>query len=473
MTVTRTESLTETWAKEVCDHKGYTYQKPLGGGGMGDVFLVTGSDGHSYALKILKDSSDLAKQLFSYEIEALQNGNACTVRLYDSGQGRCYWYLMDYFPENLQVWIEKHRDTQEYVDQGLKFFRQALQGLAGWHSGKTKVICHGDINPTNILLNVAAKGAVLSDPSLASIRGPHGTNYTNQRPEGGTPGFVDPNPTTSGTPQGDIYQAGATLYALLTRNCKLPTSGLFDLVQRDTSLPEEFKNVILRCLDPNLERRYQNASQLLEDFERTWRPPDPAPSDTSQTEQRHWLAAHRRTVVRTLEVAALVLTFCSSLAYLTQVVRWNVHGRTNPATRTQTPPSTVAQPPILTSPAAAASPVSAGPRAAGAAFRDLQKQGASPSSLAPPKTLQPRAADYLALGDAAQARGDLQEAQRLYHLAIDARPQDPAPHRALGLLYRHVHDDAGARDQLGQYLRLAPAAPDRQEIERIIRMLEP
>jgi serine/threonine protein kinase len=537
MSVTNTNSLAESLAKEVCQTKGYRYEKFLGRGGMGDVFQIADAAGTPRALKILRDADPLAQVLFSSEIEALKkHGNPFTVALHDWGEGRCFWYVMDFFPENLQGWIQTHPDPLMGKDQGLGFFGQALRGLAAWHTGPMR-ICHGDFNPTNILLDVAANRAVLSDPSLASIRGPRGTNYTSQRPrEGGTPGFMDPQPDTSGTPQGDVYQAGATLYALLVRQPELPASGLLDAARSNTALPEALKLVILRCLDPDLSRRYRDASELARDFESALRPITPAQPKPNGGPLRRWIAAHRRAVVRAAHFASLVLTVISSLYSLREAVHWYLRTQRNNAVETRrpepiaihplivTPSSTPSMPPSKASDPSPAKEVvakgsrqggqlrvasrqqeavlsatklegRAGPKDDGAFHRRSSSATALPSTKSIPvervafnnsrkpetaihpssaaKTIQVRSPDGLALGDAAQTRGDLQEAQRLYLLAAAARPRDPAPRRALGLLYRHVHDDAGARDQLGQYLRWAPNAPDREEIERIIRMLEP
>lgn len=530
MNVTNVNSLAESLAKEVCQARGYRFDTFLGRGGMGDVFKITDAAGRPFALKILRDADPLAPVLFSSEIEALKkHGNAFTVALHDYGEGRCCWYVMDYFPENLRGWIHSHPDPQKDQDQGIGFFGQALRGLAAWHTG-TLTICHGDLNPANILLDGAANRAVLSDPSLASIRGPHGTNYTNQRPrQGGTPGFVDPNPLTSGSPQGDVYQAGATLYALLVRQAEPPVSGLIESVRADETLPEAFKAVILRCIDPDLSRRYKDAGELSRGFDSARNPLPANPPRAAKAPRLKWMAPHRRTVIRTAEAAALVLTILSSLYTLRQVFHWHLLVHESRAARArETAPSAKVHPGVTAKPGAApvvpdeaAAPVPAksaattktgrrvpspvlphpdmrpGSPAANAGPTPQDERVETPSSTAkrvpvhsvastpgrptmaashPPgtgKTLQTHTADYVGLGDKAQNRGDLQEAQRLYRLAVTSKPQDPAPHRALGLLYRHVHDDAGARDHLVQYLRLAPTASDRQEIEQIIHMLEP
>jgi len=78
------------------------------------------------------------------------------------------------------------------------------------------------------------------------------------------------------------------------------------------------------------------------------------------------------------------------------------------------------------------------------------------------------------LGEVARQRngeGDLQRSEQRYRQAIVADAHYPEPHKALGMLFLRRGDKQEARNELQQYLHLAPQASDRGYVEQELRNL--
>jgi len=78
------------------------------------------------------------------------------------------------------------------------------------------------------------------------------------------------------------------------------------------------------------------------------------------------------------------------------------------------------------------------------------------------------------LGEVARQRngeGDLERSEDRFRQAVAADAQYPDPHKAIGMLFLKRGDKQGARNELQQYLQLAPQAPDRAYVEQELRNL--
>ncbi len=234
-----------------------------------------------------------------------------------------------------------------YVDALLELVCGAVEGLAHAHR---RGIVHRDLKPANIL--VADDGTpILLDFNLA---------VSNQEPEtrvvGGTLPYMSPQQLealqsgTSADTRDDVFSIGVILYELLSGRLpfECPKSGdPFDLESvialrirkpnpiRDlnSGVTPGLESIIDRCLAPDRDQRYVDATQLLEDLKR-FRDHQPlryAPERSIVERAGKWSARHPRwssaTTVATF--AAVVLAFCSLLIWQRgeRIARLNVESR--------------------------------------------------------------------------------------------------------------------------------------------------
>ena len=192
----------------------YRLLKPLGRGGMGEVFLALDvTTGAECALKRLAPRSPLAASDLRREFEALTRvRHPAVVAVYELGFGPdgTPYYTMEYVPG---------RPADLGLPRGdwaaLCFVAaEVAHGLEGLHAAG---VTHGDLKPSNLLVipATAPRGlptAVrLLDFGLAALLGADNQGHR------GTVGFAAPE-VVRGEPAGpasDLYGLGCTLYALI------------------------------------------------------------------------------------------------------------------------------------------------------------------------------------------------------------------------------------------------------------------
>ena len=132
-----------------------TIVRPLGTGGMGQVYLAKSADGINYALKVLHPdlehrSTDM-KRRFLHEAEFLMTiRHRNLVEVFDAGEdpemGLCY-ILMEYMPGgSLGDLIA--REGRLPVDKAISYVSQTADALSVAHK---QGVIHRDIKPDNIL----------------------------------------------------------------------------------------------------------------------------------------------------------------------------------------------------------------------------------------------------------------------------------------------------------------------------------
>lgn len=137
-----------TWSPpDVVDHRFYGL-RPLGWGGMGDVYHALDEElGRNVALKFIREPDALARERFLREAEAtakLQHPNVVTV--YDRGEVEGHLYIvMELVPGKSLCDVAKPMTWQEVVRIGVAL----SSGLAAAHA---EHILHRDIKPGNVML---------------------------------------------------------------------------------------------------------------------------------------------------------------------------------------------------------------------------------------------------------------------------------------------------------------------------------
>jgi serine/threonine protein kinase len=185
-------------------------------------------------------------------------------------------------PESFRLdhsWVRL--DSRSHVQAVLTSVETLLEALARVH---TDGICHRDIKPSNILVD--RKGLLwLTDFGLARFE--QETLGTQRFGVLGTPGYMSPEQELGRRVDGrsDLFSLGITIYEALTlrnpygkgahrlfdqRYLPLPPSRL------EPAVPRAFDPILLKLLERDPAKRYQDASELLADWRRALRGQRPA-----------------------------------------------------------------------------------------------------------------------------------------------------------------------------------------------------
>jgi Tol biopolymer transport system component len=263
----------------------YEVVAPAGAGGMGEVYRARDTRlGRDVAIKVLPEAlANDADRLRRFEqeartIAALNHPNI--VAIHDIGAHDGTPFLVSEFLEG-QTLREKLESGPIPVRRAIEYALGIAQALAAAHD---KGIVHRDLKPENMFVTRDGRIKVL-DFGLAKLVRPednHETAVTLTNPASlpgmvvGTVGYMSPEQVRGEPidPRSDIFSFGAVLYEMLTgkRAFKRETSAetmtaiLRDEPQalNDTGWqgPPELQRILVRCLEKNVERRFQSASDL-------------------------------------------------------------------------------------------------------------------------------------------------------------------------------------------------------------------
>ncbi len=243
----------------------------LGQGGMGAVYKARQPALDRWvALKVLSPQTaakaDFSER-FNREARALARLNhPQIVAVHEFGQaGSLPYFIMEYVDG---VTLRQLVQTRKLApEQALAIVPQICEALQFAHD---EGVVHRDIKPENILLDKKGRGKI-ADFGIAKIvegdaRG--GPPITQDQQVIGTPHYMAPEQVEKPhlvDHRADIFSLGVVFYEMLTGELPLgkftPPSGK---VQVDVRLDE----VVLKALEKEPDRRYQQASQVKTDVER-------------------------------------------------------------------------------------------------------------------------------------------------------------------------------------------------------------
>ena len=244
----------------------------LGRGGMGAVYKVRQPRlDRLAALKLLaldKQGDAQFAERFEREARALARLNhPKIVAVYDFGevQGR-FCLLMELVDgSTLRQLLRSRRMAPE---EALAIVPQICEALQYAHD---RGVVHRDIKPENILLD--REGSVkIADFGIARILGPKPTEQalTAGGQVMGTPHYMAPEQVEQpGTVdhRADIYSLGVVFYEMLTGELPLGRFPAPSLRGRGLKIDVRLDEVVLKTLEKEPERRYQQASKVKADVE--------------------------------------------------------------------------------------------------------------------------------------------------------------------------------------------------------------
>lgn len=261
-------------------HISETYEiiQKIGAGSSGEIYKAYHKNLGKYVVlkKIRADVKDLINN--RAEVDVLKNlRHSCLPQVLDFLEinGDVYT-VMDFIPGH---------SFKEYLDGGTTFkeksvlvwARQICATLDYLH-GQNPPIIHSDLKPGNIMLTPEGNICLIDFNISATLDGD--TAWVT----GYTAGYAAPEQVEALAynrneldrslwktidARADIYSLGAVLYHLMTgEKPKMDESNrcVEDIRNKGIQIHEAFAYVIMKCLEPKPERRYQSARELFQDL---------------------------------------------------------------------------------------------------------------------------------------------------------------------------------------------------------------
>ncbi len=256
----------------------YKILEKLGGGGMGVVYKAKDTNlDRTVALKFLPPhmlADKEAEQRFISEAKAassFDHPNICTIYEIDkTDDNQLFIAMACYEGETLKKKIEKGPFK---IEEAIDIASQVAEGLKRAHK---KEIVHRDIKPANIFITNNGIVKIL-DFGLAKVSSQ--AQITTMGTTMGTIAYMSPEQTKGDQVdhRTDIWSFGVVLYEMLTG--ELPFKGDYDQAIIYSILNEELqvaktninqsslRNVVIKALKKDPEKRYSHISEMIEDLE--------------------------------------------------------------------------------------------------------------------------------------------------------------------------------------------------------------
>jgi eukaryotic-like serine/threonine-protein kinase len=252
----------------------------LGEGGMGAVYKAIDRElNRPVALKVIRPELARNKAIIDRFKQELLLAREVThrnvIRIYDLGEAdRMKFITMEYVEgEDLRaLLVRKKKLTPE---EAVEIIQQVCRALDAAHSVG---IIHRDLKPQNIMQDKTGRILVM-DFGLA--RTVEGDGMTQSGALVGTMDYMSPEQALAKTldQRSDLYTVGLIFYELLSGAMPFAAeSALASLIKRtqervapvsdhDNAIPRSVSNMVSKCLERDVNLRYQTANELLADLE--------------------------------------------------------------------------------------------------------------------------------------------------------------------------------------------------------------
>lgn len=250
----------------------YCILSSLGSGGFGSVFLAEDTWIHKkVALKVPhRQNIDFGELLREPRLLASLNHPNIVSVLTAEKQDDTFFIVMEYVPgETLETVIG--RDGALELARALDFTCQICNAVDHAHA---QGVIHRDLRPGNVLVTQSGvvKVADFGTSRFLEIAA-HGTTVI------GSPPYMAPEQFQGQAVfASDIYSLGVTMYEMLTGGLPYQTPSPADLEKlmrgelvapprlRNSAIPRELNDIIMRAMAPDVSARYARAGELLEDL---------------------------------------------------------------------------------------------------------------------------------------------------------------------------------------------------------------
>ena len=253
----------------------------LGRGGMGAVYKALDREvGRTVALKLIRpelasDPAMLAR--FKQELlTSTQVTHRNVIRIYDIADADGMKFITMEFVEGNQLRQILPDNGKLPPEKAVEIIRQVCLALDAAHSAG---IIHRDLKPPNIMQEAKTGRIVVMDFGIARSIESEGMTQTGALI--GTIEYMSPEQSMGKAldQRSDIFSVGLIFYELLTGNMPYKADSAMasllrrnqeraiPVVQLDTSIPKGLSDIVAKCLERDLDQRYQNVQEILNDLD--------------------------------------------------------------------------------------------------------------------------------------------------------------------------------------------------------------
>ena len=277
----------------------YRVEGKLGEGGMGSVYKAYDLElDRLVALKVIRPelmaNAEVLQRFKQELLLASRISHKNVLRIHDLGEGVGVKFISMAYVEgrNLAEVLEEQKVFP--IDKAIEIAKQICQALAAAHH---EGVVHRDLKPQNILLD-QSQNVYVSDFGLAKSLESDSMAATAMTAVGqvlGTPRYMSPEQVECTNIDGrtDIYSFWLMLYEMVTGHIPFQGSSLQLMLGRvqsmprnpslvNSKLPPYLAGIIMRCLEKDRDRRYQNFREVYDDLAAArFTPPGKSPARKS------------------------------------------------------------------------------------------------------------------------------------------------------------------------------------------------
>jgi len=253
----------------------------LGEGGMGAVYKALDREvDWTVALKLIRPelaSNPAILARFKQELlTAHQVTHKNVIRIYDIAEADGVKFITMEFVEGQDLRRILTDNGKLSTDQAVEIIRQVCLALDAAHSAG---IIHRDLKPQNIMQEAKTGRILVMDFGLARTIGRDGMTQTGALL--GTIEYMSPEQSMGKAldQRSDIFAVGLIFYELLVGKTPYKAdTAMASLLRRnqeravpaaelDSSVPKALSDIVSKCLERDLEHRYQNVQEILHDLD--------------------------------------------------------------------------------------------------------------------------------------------------------------------------------------------------------------
>jgi serine/threonine protein kinase/tetratricopeptide (TPR) repeat protein len=258
----------------------YQIIEELGKGGMGRVYKAQDTElKEKVALKLIKpeiSSDKKTVERFQNELKyARKIVHKNVGRMYDLGKEEGSYYITMEYVEGQDLKGMIRQSKQLTIGTAISIAKQVSEGLAEAH--KLGVI-HRDLKPSNVMIDKDGNARIMDFGIARSVEG---KGITGAGVMIGTPEYMPPEQAEAKEvdQRSDIYSFGVILYEMLTGRVPFEGDTALSIAMKhkgeepkdpreyNSQVSEDLSHIILRCLEKEMDKRYQSAGELRSDLE--------------------------------------------------------------------------------------------------------------------------------------------------------------------------------------------------------------
>jgi len=249
----------------------YQILSNLGSGGFGTVFLAKDSwIDKKVAIKVPHRQSGAEEEMLQEPrlLAALDHPNIVGILTAERVDG-VFFIVMEYIKgESLEAVLDREKSLD--TARALAYAVQILMGVDHAHQAQ---ILHRDLRPANVLVSESGAVKVADFGTSRLLEKSHATTVI------GSPPYMAPEQFQGrAVLASDIYSVGVMLYQMLTGTLPYfsPNPAQIERMValgrctppkiRNSQIPREISDIVMKALAAEVNDRYQRASELLEDL---------------------------------------------------------------------------------------------------------------------------------------------------------------------------------------------------------------